>query len=599
VANTFLTAGSLDFEAYRAKLVDFLKGQSRFQDYDFEGSNMAVLLDLLAYNTYHNMFYLNMIGNEMHLDTAILRESVNSRAKVLNYTPRSRTAATALVTLTVAPTDAPDAVYIPKYFPLIGSVAGKTLRFTTNEALTIRNMGGVYQVDNVAIYEGNIVNEYFDIKNGNTSFVTISSGNVDISSVSVNVRTSNTVSTNTNFTRAENLYGVEEDSTVFFLEPFGENQYNVVFGNGVTGRKLVNGNVVKVTYRDSLGVDGDGASVFTASATVGNNYPVYVGTRQRAAGGAERETIDSIKFNAPRHFASQDRAVTEEDFKVLIHREFPQLEAITVYGGEKANPKRYGKVIVSAKPIGGTVIPTSLKNQIISYLSDRDTVGMEPLIVDPKYMYVEITSNVHYSASKTDLTPSQIETSVRQAIASFSQTELSKFNADFRYSRLTAAVDNSDPGIVSNDTYCRLVMRVSPQLNTPTSYVLRTNNELYQNPVPVAIVAGNDTTVTSSPFNYVKNGVTYSAYLVDNGLGKIHVVTDTKDKGRVILADTIGTVDYTGGVVKINKISIADYTGSYIKLYFRTANKDLVINYEYILQIDDRDVNLTISKADY
>jgi hypothetical protein len=220
-------------------------------------------------------------------------------------------------------------------------------------------------------------------------------------------------------------------------------------------------------------------------------------------------------------------------------------------------------------------------------------------MVDPKYMYVEVVSKVYYSASRSEFSPVELETEVRKAIRSFNSTELSSFDNDFRYSRLVKTIDDASDGIVSNDTSTRLILRIAPFLNTPTTYNLDTNNELYQAPVPYKITDGNETTVTSGLFKYVSNGTEYSAYIVDDGLGVLKIVSDTNEDGRVVLNETIGSVDYKTGTVIINSLEVSDYTGSSIKLYFRTKNKDIIIDKEYILQIDDRDVTLTVSRAEF
>ena len=353
MANTgFLSTSDLDFSSIKNNLKTYLKNQSQFSDYDFEGSNINVLLDVLSYNTYLNAFYLNQVGSEMFLDTAQLRESVVSHAKELNYLPRSRTSAKAYVNITVTPTGSPTTITIPKYYTLTTSVDSTTLNFHTYSDITISPVDGVYTAANVEIFEGNIVTEYFNVSADTSSFI-LQSDNIDTNSIEVTVIESSTNSSNSAWQRSESLYGLGPSSNNYFLQGYADYKYQVVFGDGSLGRAPSVGNIIKVTYRDTLGDVGNGAYIF--KKTNFDNYTIInVATIAAAAEGSERESIESIKFNAPRYFTTQERGVTNTDFETLTRTRFPQLQAVSAFGGEDLVPPQYGKVAISVKPYGTT-----------------------------------------------------------------------------------------------------------------------------------------------------------------------------------------------------------------------------------------------------
>lgn len=588
----FLSSADLDFDTYKANLKTFLKSQTQFRDYDFDGSNMSVLIDILAYNTYLNGFYLNQVGSEMFLDTAMLRESAVSRAKELNYVPRSRVSSKAQIVLTVqAPANnAPSTLTIPKGFYVSGSANGKTYLFSTDQAYVIRNENGAYSSGNVYVYEGRLVTEYF-VANSSAKY-TLASANVDISSLSVTVQVSNTNTSNTVYSRAYNLYGLSNTSTVYFVQGYRDNYYEIVFGNGVTGDALDDGNVVKVQYRDATGPDADYINKFTAVSTI-NSYAASVTTSQASFGGAERETIDSIKFNAPRHFSSQDRAINKTDYAILIKNNFPMIQAVSIFGGEELSQKRYGKVAIATKPYGAEITPDSIKTQIGTFLNERTSVAIDPIFIDPDYFYVTISSNVKYNQTITSLSTSDIETLVRAAIDTYNSSYLYDFNSNFRYSKLSSAIDNAETSIVSNDTTVWMTKRLLPAIGTPFVTDVKFGNQLSVDGVHFPAPAGLEPIVSSDYFTYAGNA---AAYLRDNGVGGIYVVTQTST-GETLLNDDVGIVNYDTGEVSLYGLTVDSYNG-HINLKAKLEAKDIIIAQNQIIVIDQDDVTIGVYSAE-
>lgn len=586
---TFISTSELDVGAYKEAQKTSLKAQSLFRDYNFEGSNMNVLLEVLARNTFNHAFYLNMVGSEMFLDSATLKESAVSRAKELNYVPRSRNSAEAVVNINITTANAQvSTITVPKGFYFQSASGGNTMLFSTNEAIILRNEGGSFSASNVAIYEGRIVTEYF-VVDGDSSFP-IASANADITSTSVTVQNSSQDTTTRIFNRAFNLYGLDENSLVYFVEGHDADQYRIVFGNGVTGVKLDDGNIVAVSYRDTSGIGGNGYAKFSkvsniqdASGNLFNN--ITADTVIASNSGAERETLDSIKFNAPRHYSAQDRAVTPNDFTILIRNNFPSIQAIAVFGGEELEEKRYGKVVIATKPYGQEITPQNIKDNIASFLKERTTTSITPIFTDPDYYYIGIDSTVSYDTSVTAKTTSDIETIVRLAVDSYNTTYLYDFNSDFRFSKLTTAIDGSDAAITSNDTSVRMIKRITPIAGFDYNTTIKFGNAFN--------TTTNQNIVESSVFQYTYlDGVTYTARLID--MDGILVLID--DETGNTLQVNMGTVDYATGTVGISGLNVASYAG-HINVYARLNARDVIIQRSQILNIDQADVSITIQKA--
>jgi len=594
MANGFLTTTELDFQNYKASLRTFLSQQETFKDYDFEGSNLSVLLDLLAYNTYLNGVYLNMVGSEMFLDTAQLRESIVSHAKELNYTPRSRTAPIAFVDITITPPDLPDSITIPKYYEINGRTEDNTTYyFTTDETIVIRANNGVYKATNVAVYEGNIVREVF-IANSSARYL-LQSANVDIQSVSVTVKDSQSSTDEVKWNRETFLFGLDNTDNIYFIQGAEDHLYEVVFGNGDIGKALVDGNVVDILYRETNGADANGVEIFTAPNAIQGYRNVAISTVAAASAGAEHETDEEIKFNAPRYFPTQNRAVTVEDYVALTKQAFPSLEVVTAFGGEEIEPKQYGKVIVAAKPFGGTKLSTPIKTQIFNYLKERSSISIDPVIVDPEYFFAEVVTDVLYNINLTTRSARDIQALVEDTILQWGIDNLARFGSDLRYSKLVRDIDASDDAIISNNTEVRLIKHIEVDIGVPFRISFSFDNELKQEPTDVRKINDNPSTIESSLFTYRLGGIDYLSKIRDDGLGNLMILSSVNGIVEVI-RDKVGTINYTTGELTIGELLYEDVgVDNILEIYARTKRLDLETRANKILQIEARHLVVSVT----
>jgi len=594
-ANSGIAIADLDFDTIKTNLQSFMQGQSAFSDYDFTGSNLNVLLDVLAYNTYYNNFYLNMLASEMFLDTAIVRDSVISHAKELNYLPRSSRGAEAVVNITVTPGDTPASITIPKGSEFLTTVESNTYTFATTESVIVTpDTNGVYATGNVVIREGDAVQELFPVTSNTAQRFVLSNQDIDTRSISVKVRESNTATTNTTYSFATSLFGLSANSNIFFLQPAENQKYEVVFGNDVAGKRPVSGNLVEIDYRICNKTESNDATSFTSSGTIQGYSNVAVTTVGRAQGGADQESIADIKFNAPRNVQVQERAVTKNDYKILLQQRFPEIEAITVFGGEDQDPPQYGRVVVSVDLENADGIPNITKQQYKEFIDQRTPVSIESVIIDPEFSYIEVSSHIHYNVNSTNATPSDIKSSVLSSIETFANNTLQDFEKTLRYSKLVGAIDDADSSILSNETNVRIYKNFIPVLNTATDAVLNFQNKLKQGP------RLNTTTRVSTYVPAIQSeAFTFGSspgFFIDNGDGLLQIVTSIGDAFSVLDPD-VGTVDYNTGKVTIKAAVIAAYTGSGIKVYARPYEQEIAAKLNTILRLESVDATLTIAQA--
>jgi hypothetical protein len=615
MANSSLTLSSLDFDTLKGNFKEFLKTQSVLKDYDFEGSNINVLLDVMAYNTYYNAFYLNMIHSEMFLDSAQKYDSVVSHSKDLNYVPRSAHSAAGEISLTLETSGVKKIITIPKGTRFSGTNSNGNFTFTTDETKTIVSGNNTFNIANLQIFEGDYFQDSYIVDYDlEVQRFLITNRNVDISSITVNI-IENNGATNTVFTRAHTLFGLNGDSEIFFIQPTSNYQYEVVFGDNLFGRKPLNSAVVNINYRVTRGSEGIGVSSFVLNDDLGviNNgtiNSVNITTTANSSSGADQETIESIRYVAPRYFATQQRGVSSDDVAVLIRSNFGgEISDIAVYGGQDIEPKLYGRIIISLKPASGTIAPNYIKNRITNYLTDYIGLPTRTIISDPDYLYCSVSSKVYYNRTATDKTTSEIENIVLNSITNYSTTNLEKFNNDLRYSRLITAIDNSDSSIQSNDTDIRVVKRITPQFNYNTTYDISVGNILYYESTNYDTsfnhvqlhdsefdVHFSHSTFISSLFTYnAKNGKVYpSSFLEDDDNGHIKVFSNIGPE--IVEIETIGSIDYLTGRITLNNINIANYD-DYISLYFKTRNKDIFVSQNKIIIIDPNDVKISVLQS--
>jgi hypothetical protein len=590
---SFLSTTDLDYLQLRESLKTWLMGQDAFKDFDFEGSNVAVLIDLLAHNDLLQNFYLNMVGSEMFLDTAELEDSMFSHAKELNYLPRSRVSARAVVNFLVDVGNAdPGSVTVPQYHPLTATGVTRegqdvSFQFLTDEAVIIqRDSLGNYQSGDVTVYEGSLVREVF-VVNSSSKYV-LTSANVDASSIRVVVQSSSSDSTNSEFTQAESLFGLDEESEVFFVQGAYDGRYELVFGDGNLGVALANGNLVRVAYRDTLGSDGNGVARFD-SVPQADGFDVTASVSTSAYGGAEKESVDSVRFYAPRHFSTQERAVTKADFINLVREKFPQFEAVTAYGGEEVTPKQYGRVIISVKPHGDTVISDQLKSDVIAHLRGKSIVT-EAVIQDADFLYALIESSVQYDPRVTTKSALQVAAVAQAAIDEWVTDELDDFGVDFRHSRLSRAVDDSDPAVLSNDTAVTIYKKWTPQTGSPQSLVFSFDNELKQ-AIRFSDPVNADPIVWTDVFQYEKNETVYDSIMQDDGDGTLFVYAVQNDGSRVVIDSDVGTVDYDTGAVTAS-LQVTAYDEK-IRVFGLTESKNFSVRANKFLTVESDGVTVT------
>lgn len=592
-ANSSIILSKLDFNSNRQSLKAYLQEQSAFKDYDFESSNMAVLLDILSYNTYLNAFYLNMVGNEMFLDSAQLRDSVVSHAKELNYLPRSFASAQARINLSVTSTDSSrKSLVIPKGTPFITRIGDNNYTFTTNENIVVTSSNNIFTASDITIYEGNYLSDTYAVNYVNPLIFKITNKNVDISSLSVLVIEDNG-STQIEYSRATSLFDLDSESTVFFVQPSTSDTYEIIFGDGVIGRKPKNNSIIVIEYRSCNGELPNGANKFISAGRIDGEAAVTITTNQAAYGGAVAETLDSIKYNAPRAFTTQERAVTAEDYENLLKINFAEINAVSAYGGEDATPPQYGRIFISVdlKDVDG--LPRVKQQEYTRFLKGRASVALEPIFVSPDYVYLGINSTVKYNINKTGLNPEDIRTLVISSMLNYATTNLNNFNRTLRYSRFIRSIDESEKSIVSNETEVVLIKYLTPSLNINQNITIDFRTPLIDeipkksDEHPIIDTMG----VYSTPFTYQGQ---QNCSLEDDGDGRMHIVTTSGNVHRVV--QHVGTVNYDTGVVNLNNFNISSFNGTSLKMFATPRNKDVASSQNVILNILEPDINITIEQ---
>jgi hypothetical protein len=544
-----LNIGYLDFDTIKMSLRDYLRSQAVFKDYDFEGSGLAVLLDILTYNTHYFGFYMNMIGNEMFLDSANLRSSVVSLAKMLNYTPRSVTSAQANISVTITSNNSAPVAVIEQNTPFSANVDGTTYNFVAAATYGATLSSGKYYFPNITLIEGLAYTFRITVDNSipNQRFI-LPNPSIDTSTLSVRVQNSTTDTTLTTFVLATDLITLTSTTTAYFLQEVENQQFELVFGDGVIGQALVDGNIIIIDYILSDGSVANSATTFYPTAPLAG-YPqnlTTVTTLIPAAGGLDPETTDEIRFTAPKNYQAQGRAVTVSDYILTITQQYTNTDSCTVWGGEDAVPPQYGKVFISIKPVDGFVITEAAKTLVVNnIIRQYNIVSVIPEFVDPDYTFIIVNCSVKYNPANTFKTDGDIQTGAYNAIVNYATSDLDKFNLEFRYSKLLAAIDNSDPSITNNQTSIQMYKQFQPVLNVATNYTFQTYN---------AILPGS---VTSSTFVVVQDPL----LLVPYQNGNTYYINDDRNGNLLLfqqgigIATTsvrkVGTVDYTNGVLNL------------------------------------------------
>lgn len=479
-----LSVAELDFDAIKTSLKTYLQSQSEFSDYDFEGAGMNILLDTLAYNTHLNAFYLNMVANEMFLDSSSLRQSVVSHAKLLGYTPRSTTASQAVVdvVITKADGDTTTILSLPRFTNFTSqSLDGQSYIFLSTEEDVVANVGSTFTFSNVAIKEGISASYVFEVNNSVNpkQIFDLPDDNIDTLTLQVLVQKSSTETQTDVYTLATDSTEVTSTSKVYYLEEGNSGKYRIYFGDNIFGAKLEDGNLVAVTYITTSGSVANGLNKFKLSTSLLAGSTSNVSTVVKSSGGSIRELAEDIKFSAPKSFISNNRAVTKNDYVTLINRKYPYFDAVNVWGGEEESPPVYGKVYIAAKPKLGFEITEAEKSYLINeVIKPFSVLTVTPEFVDVNYNYLLLDVNVIYDPRLTSKTPGQLESAIRQAILSFSSDTLNTFTSTFKLSKLLKYIDDADTAISSSTADVFIQKQFSPILNSAENYVLSFETEL-------------------------------------------------------------------------------------------------------------------------
>lgn len=602
-----LRIAELDFDAIKSNLKNYLKSQTEFSDYDFEGSTLAVLLDVLAYNTHYNAYLANMLANEMFIDSAVKRQSVVSIAKLFGYLPRSIIASSAYVDITVAnPTGSPASLTLPRYSQFSTSIDGTSFTFVNTEPVTINPLNGDYVFSNVKISEGSqLVYKFVVVTPGPDEKYEIPNIDIDTNTLYVTVQESATNLTTTTYTRVSDIVSLNGTSNVYFIEENTKGRYEIYFGDGVLGKKLTAGNIVTIYYLVSTGASANFSSelaqTFTFSGQIGGG-DVSVATISNSTGGASRESITELKFNAPKSYATLDRAVTIDDYKTLIQQYYPYAESVAVWGGEENIPPKYGKVIISLKPFSGFVISDAVKNDIkVNLLQGKQIVGLTPEFIDPEYTYIGFDIEVKYNPKLTTLSAVQIRNFTDNTVKEYFRTQLQKFDLDFYLVKLLNNIIDIDSSIFGCTIVPRIQRRLTPTLNSVNTYTGDNKIKLSNRILPNSL--------NSSVFYFTFNSLVARCIIKDvpdttvpdnNGTGTLALfdyLSGTK------LLSNIGKVYYYNGEIEITELTPEGYlsgqTDLKLNVNLQPGYYDVLSSKGQILVLDEsnEDTNSNVTKG--
>ena len=593
---TKLEISELDFDGIKANLKTFLSQQNEFTDYDFEGSGMSTLLDVLAYNTHYLGYNANMLANEMYLDSADLRSSVVSLAKQVGYTPTSCTSSTATIDVLVNNASGAS-LTMSRGTKFTTTVDGQSYSFVNNADVSITPTDGVYKFSNLVVYEGSYLNYKYT---ANTSDIDqrfiIPNDSVDTTTLTVKVQESSSDATTKTWKLSTGLESLDSTSEVYFLQEVEGGRFEVYFGDGVLGKAIADGNIVIFDYINGNRDASNGATTFTLSGTIGGFSSATITTISNASGGTGLESISSIKYNAPRDYSAQDRAVTAEDYKTLVKGLYANAQSVQVYGGEDAATPDYGKVYISIKAKSGSNLTVATKESIVTSLKTYAVASVTPVIIDPETTFITLVVNFKYNSGATTKDVTTLQTNVLTKIASYNNDTLEDFAGMFRYSKLTEAVNDADTSILSNITTVKMYKYITPTLNSGLKYTLNFNNALY-NPHSGHNASGGGI-ISSSGFKINNDSSTNEHFLDDDGAGVVRAYY-LSGTTRVYTDTTYGTVNYTTGEViltsaHITSISNVDgATSTQIRVFATPSSNDVVPVRNQVLSIDTSNSTIT------
>ena len=606
---TLVNFANLDFDQIKTSIKDYLRSNSNFTDYDFEGSNLSVIIDILAYNTYIASYNANMISNEVFIDSATLRENVVSLAKNIGYLPKSRTSAKTSISFFI---DLSGVTRTPNYVTLKkGIVCGSptinstSYTFCILEDVTVPVINNIALFENLIVYEGSFVSSNFIVNSldPNQKFI-LDNSNIDKSTIRVSVRDTQQSSVKRPFKLSEDIIDINQNSKIYFLQEIDDERYELIFGDGIFGQKLESGNLIEVSYLISSGNEANNINSFGFLGKVIDDSDFVVGgefslitVNSPSDGGLEKESINSIKKYAPRLYSAHNRAVTTTDYELILTKIYPETESVSVYGGEELDPPQYGKVFIAIKPkFGGTFLSTSIKENIKKDLRKYSVAGILPEIIDLKYLYIETSSDVYYNQNLVS-NVNELSSQIRQNIVQYSKTkDLNQYGSRFKYSKYQKLIDDSNEAITSNITRIKIRRDLLITLNRPAIYEICFGNSFF-----VRDCDGYN--IQTSGFKVID--FTDTVYISDipdknnDEIGELFLFRLVGSNEPQILKRNIGTINYIKGEINISTLNIRStekFSGgnSVIQISTTPKSNDIVGLQDLYLQLDTNSVDITM-----
>jgi hypothetical protein len=550
---------NLDFNDIKTSIRDYLKANSNFTDYDFEGSNLSIIIDALAYNTYITAYNTNMAANECFLDSSTLRENVVALARNIGYVPRSKRSARARITFSVQGLSETSTLTLNRGVVCNGAGRGSNYLFSLPESITVPVVDNFAKFSNIEIYEGNLIQQTFTVVSNltNQRFI-LDNPSIDTSTIKVEVKSTAASTSSVTYKQIDNIVGITSTSNSYLLQEIEDERYELIFGDNVIAKKLENNNLITVTYITNSGKNGNGASEFSFIGNITNqdggiidaNNVSLVTTQESSRDGDEIESISSIKYYAPRIYSSQYRAVTSSDYESVLGYIYPNVESVTAFGGEEMSPPRFGKVFISVKPRNGDFLSDETKRELISKLKSYAVAGIVPEFIDLKYLYVEIQTNPYYNPSLND-SPDNLKTDISNALTQYSRSiDVNKFGGRFKYSKAVSLIDSIDSSITSNITLVLIRRNLKAVLGQFAQYEVCFGNRFHTQESSYNVVSTG----------FTIEGVTGTVYLADEVInrekGRIFFFTYTEGGTPNIVKKNAGTVDYMHGEVLIDTCNI-------------------------------------------
>ena len=591
-----LDISELDFENIKGSLKRFLSNQNEFKDYDFEGSSMAILLDLLAYNTHYLAYNANFVANEMFMDTAQLRSSVASLAKLVGYTPNSARAPIADLKLVI--NDGTGAtITIPAGTKFSSAIDGLTYTFVSIADKTVQPVDGVYTCQSLEVYEGTYVsyNYTFDSSDIDQRFL-IPSDRADSTTIKVAVQNSASDTTSNTYTKATSITELDGTSKVFFLQEAEDGQFEIYFGDGVIGKALDDGNIITISYVVTNKTEANGATTFSLSGSISGFNDITLTVNSSAQGGGEPEALQSIKTNASSFYSAQDRAVTTEDYKTKVKQLYANTQSVSAWGGEDAETPFYGRVYISILPTSGSNLTDSTKDRIVKDLKKYSVASVTPVIIDPETTDIVLTTTVKFDEKTTTKVSDTIKSNVITTITNYNANTLQSFDTMFRHSKLTGLIDDTDNSILSNITTVQLRKSFTPTIGSSTKYSINFANALY-NPH-----SGHNTSsggILSSTGFKIDGNTTDVFFLDDDGNGNVRRYK-MDGSVRSYANSTQGTINYTTGLVEVNSLNVSNIenirgaASTVIEVTVKPNSNDIVPIRNQVLDIDIANSSVTV-----